>query len=88
MIRHAIETGAVRPGQAVIESSSGNMGIGLAQVCRYYGLRFICVVDTKTTSQNVDILRAYGAEVDVVSDPDPATGEQFAGWPYLHRFDS
>jgi cysteine synthase A len=33
------------------------------------------VVDAKTTEQNVAILRAYGAEVDVVREPDPVTGE-------------
>jgi 2,3-diaminopropionate biosynthesis protein SbnA len=75
ILRHAVATGAVRPGTVVVESSSGNMGIGLAQVCRYLELRFICIVDARTTEQHVRILRAYGAEVDVVERPDPATGE-------------
>src|SRR5204862_7741114 len=34
-----------------------------------------CVVDPKTTAQNIRILRAYGAEIDLVSEPDPVTGE-------------
>jgi 2,3-diaminopropionate biosynthesis protein SbnA len=59
----------------VIESSSGNLGVGLAQICGYFGLRFICVVDAKTTDHNIAILRAYGAEVEVVTEPDPQTGE-------------
>ncbi|MGH9879310.1 MAG: 2,3-diaminopropionate biosynthesis protein SbnA, partial [Nitrososphaerales archaeon] len=75
MIRKGIENGLIRPGTTVIESSSGNMGIGLALACAYYGLQLICVVDLKTTKQNIDILQAYGAEVDVVSEPDPDTGE-------------
>jgi 2,3-diaminopropionate biosynthesis protein SbnA len=75
IISHGIETGAIRPDTVVIESSSGNMGIGLAQVCSYFGLRFICVVDSKTTLQNIRLLKAYGAEVDVIIEPDPATGE-------------
>jgi len=75
IISNALETGKIRPGTTVIESSSGNMGIGLAQACSYFGLRFICVVDPKTTSQNIHIIKAFGAEVDVVSDPDPETGE-------------
>jgi N-(2-amino-2-carboxyethyl)-L-glutamate synthase len=75
IINSAIEKGEIRPGATVIESSSGNMGIGLAQACSYFGLRFICVIDTKTTSQNVHILEAFGAEVDVVTNPDPETGE-------------
>lgn len=75
IIRHGLEAGKIREGTVVIESSSGNMGIGLAQACRYYGLRFICVVDSKTTSQNIRLLRLFGAEVDVVARPDPTTGE-------------
>jgi cysteine synthase A len=75
MIRRGLETGAIRPDTVIIESSSGNMAIGLAQACRYLNLRFICVVDRKTTAQNLKILQAYGAEMDLVSEPDPATGE-------------
>lgn len=75
IIKHGLETGAIQPGSVVIESSSGNMGIGLAQACSYYGLRFICVVDPKTTLQNLHLLRAYGAEVEIVKEPDPSTGE-------------
>src|SRR5215471_264251 len=65
IIKHAIEVGEIKPHTVVIESSSGNMGIGLAQACMYFGLRFICVVDPKTTQQNIRLLKAYGAEVDL-----------------------
>ena len=75
IIKRGIETGAIQPGTVVVESSSGNMGIGLAQVCSYFGLEFICVVDPKTTRQNIGILKAYGAQVDLVTEPDPNTGE-------------
>lgn len=75
IIRAAVEAGALRPGSVVIESSSGNMGVGLAQACSFYGLRFICVVDPKTTKQNTRLLKAYGAEVDAVEEPDPISGE-------------
>jgi cysteine synthase A len=75
LIQQGIESGEIGPGTTVIESSSGNMGIGLAQTCSLYGLRFLCVVDPKTTSQNLRLLRAYGAEIDVVQNPDPKTGE-------------
>jgi N-(2-amino-2-carboxyethyl)-L-glutamate synthase len=76
IIREGVETGRIVPGKTVvIESSSGNMGIGLAQACSYFGVRFVCVVDVKTTLQNIRMLKAYGAEVEVVSDPDPLTGE-------------
>lgn len=75
IIEHALRTGAIRPGSVVIESSSGNMGIGLAQACRFHGLRFICVVDPKTTKANLGVLRTYGAEIDLVLEPEPESGE-------------
>lgn len=75
IIERGIETGVITPETTIIESSSGNMGIGLAQVCSYYGLRFICVVDVKTTRQNIRLLETYGAEVDVILEPDPVTNE-------------
>jgi 2,3-diaminopropionate biosynthesis protein SbnA len=76
MLLGRIRSGELQPGRSVvIESSSGNLAIGLAQICRYYGIDFICVVDAKTTEQNRALLRAYGAKVEIVADPDPVTGE-------------
>lgn len=75
ILQHALSSGLLREGSVVIESSSGNMGIGLAQACRIFGLRFICVIDPKTSPQNVRLLRLYRAEVNLVTEPDPATGE-------------
>jgi cysteine synthase A len=71
MLSGMVASGRLDPRRSVVvESSSGNLGIGLAQACRYFGLRFVCVVDPKTTPQNVAILRAYGAEVEMVPEPD------------------
>lgn len=75
MIKQAMEKGEIGPNTVVIESSSGNLGIGLAQVCQYFGLRFICVVDPKTTKQNLNIIKVYGAEIEMISEPDPETKE-------------
>jgi N-(2-amino-2-carboxyethyl)-L-glutamate synthase len=75
MLKQAFERGDIVAGSTIIESSSGNLGIGLAQACIMFGLRFICVVDPKTTQQNLSILKAYGAEVNLVSEPDPITGD-------------
>jgi cysteine synthase A len=61
----------------VVESSSGNFGIALAMAALIHGLRFICVVDPKTTTANVALLRHLGATVENVSEPDEAGG-------YLH----
>lgn len=76
VLQEKIQNGELEPGRSVVvESSSGNLGIGLAQICLYYGLRFVCVVDARSTSRNLAILRAYQAEVEVVTECDPATGE-------------
>ncbi|MEU7058512.1 2,3-diaminopropionate biosynthesis protein SbnA [Streptomyces sp. NPDC046197] len=75
MIEHAIKAGKLVPGvSTVVESSSGNLGIALAQLCNFYRLDLVCVVDPRTTQQNAAIMRAYGAKVEVV-DRDPDTGE-------------
>jgi|SRR5882724_10872541 len=75
IIKHGMETGLIQPDTVVIESSSGNMGVGLAQACTYFGLRFISVVDPKTTAQHIRLLKTYGAEVDLVTQPDAVTKE-------------
>ncbi|WP_236621347.1 2,3-diaminopropionate biosynthesis protein SbnA [Rhodopirellula sallentina] len=81
MLTHAFETGELSPGDTVVESSSGNMGIGLAQACRYHNLRFICVVDPHAQPQNVAIMKAY--EADVVRVTEPHDGSFLAA--RLHR---
>lgn len=75
IVEDALATGVMTRDSVVIESSSGNMGIGLAQACRYHGLRFLCVVDPKATEQNLRVLRVYGAEIVRVAEPDAETGE-------------
>lgn len=75
MLRRALERGEIDANSVIVESTSGNMGIGLAQGCAYLGLRLVCVVDPKTTARNLDLMRAYGARVELVSEPDPVSGE-------------
>jgi cysteine synthase A len=75
IITKAIQSGEITPETTIVESSSGNFAIGLAQMCGYLGLRLVCVVDIKTTAQNIRIIEAYGARVDLVTEPDPTTGE-------------
>ncbi|WP_017621975.1 2,3-diaminopropionate biosynthesis protein SbnA [Nocardiopsis chromatogenes] len=79
--RHIVEAGladgSIRPGGTVVESSSGNFGIALAMAALVHGLRFVCVVDPKTTSANKALLRRLGATVETVTEPDEAGG-------YLH----
>ncbi|WP_379153638.1 2,3-diaminopropionate biosynthesis protein SbnA [Paenibacillus sp. sgz5001063] len=75
MIQEAWNEGIIGPGTDIIESSSGNMAISLAMICKVVGMRFISVVDPRTTDTNLQILKSLGATIDLVSEPDPATGE-------------
>jgi cysteine synthase A len=75
MVLEAYEGGKIGPDATIIESTSGNLGVGLAQVCTYLGLRLICVVDTRTTPTNLAILKAYGVDIELVEVPDPVTGD-------------
>jgi cysteine synthase A len=76
MILAAIRDGDVIPGRTtVIESTSGNTGVALANVCKFFRLPLICVVDGRMTAQHGNIMRAFGATIEEVTVPDPLTGE-------------
>src|SRR5205085_11639619 len=49
ILQEAMRTGDIRAGTVVIETSSGNLVIGLSLACRYLGMCFICVVTRKHT---------------------------------------
>lgn len=70
ILSDAISGGLITRGTTVIESSSGNMGIAIAQLCASEQIPFICVVDVRTSKHNIDILKAYGARVEVVTVDD------------------
>jgi 2,3-diaminopropionate biosynthesis protein SbnA len=78
MVREAMKSGLIHRRSVLVESSSGNLAVGLAQVCAALEMRLIVVVDPKVTQANLKILRAYGADIDMVSTPDPDTGEYLA----------
>lgn len=76
MLLAAIRDGRVIPGKTtVIESTSGNTGVALASVCKYFRLPFICIVDSRMTPQHGNVIRAFGGIIEEVTVPDPATGE-------------
>lgn len=74
MLKAAMEKGLINQDSVIVESSSGNTGIALAQVCRILGLRFICVVDIHSQIVNRKIIKAYGGEIDLVERPHPERG--------------
>lgn len=71
MISNAVHSGRIGPDTTVIESTSGNLGVGLAQTCVYYGIKLICVTDARTNQLTIQTMRALGAEVRVVERPLP-----------------
>lgn len=70
MLSKAVEEGEIGPYSTIIESSSGNMAIGLAQVCCYLDLHLIVVTDPKINSHTLDLILAYGAQVERVTEAD------------------
>lgn len=80
LIRDAEKRGLLAPGGTIVESSSGNFGIGLAMIGATRGYRVIIVVDAKTAPPMRRMLEAYGAElVDVpLSAADPSGSMQVA----------
>ena len=63
MIRRAEARGAIRPGDTLIEPTSGNTGIALAMACAVMGYRLILVMPENSSAERVQTMRAYGAEV-------------------------
>ncbi|MGO4911042.1 2,3-diaminopropionate biosynthesis protein SbnA [Leeuwenhoekiella sp. W20_SRS_FM14] len=74
IIEEGIKKGDITPGTTLIESSSGNMAIGLAQVCGYYNIPLVIVVDPKANGHTLKILKAYGVKVDIVEKPSADGG--------------
>lgn len=74
MLLEAFKKGKIDKHTTIVESSSGNLAIGLAQACAYLELKLVCVMDIKSTIANRKIFEAYGASVDLVEKPDPVSG--------------
>lgn len=74
ILNDAINNGQINSDTTIIESSSGNMAIGLAQACKYYQIKLIVVVDPFINKRNLDILQTYGAEISSVKTPHPQEG--------------
>ena len=63
MIEDAEERGAIRPGQTILEPTSGNTGISLAMICSRKGYPLKVVMPDNVTEERTQLLRMYGAEI-------------------------
>lgn len=74
IILDAYENGSLKKGQTVVEMTSGNMGAGLALVCRQFGNPFIAVMSEGNSPERLKILQAFGAEVILTEQADGLPG--------------
>ena len=65
MVRRAEEAGRLKPGGTLVESTSGNTGLGLAMTAAVKGYRCTFTMPDKMSREKIDMLKAYGAEVIV-----------------------
>jgi len=63
MIRRALERGTIKPGDTLIEPTSGNTGIGLAMAAAIRGLRMILIMPEHLSVERRQTMRAYGAQI-------------------------
>ena len=63
IIKDAEDRGAIKPGQTVVEATSGNTGIALAMVCAAKGYPFVATMAESFSIERRKIMRALGAKV-------------------------
>lgn len=74
MIRRAEERGEIRPGDTLIEATSGNTGIALAMAAAIKGYRMILIMPENMSLERRALMRSYGAEITLT----PAEGSMEA----------
>jgi cysteine synthase len=74
MIEAAERDGLIKPGDTIIEPTSGNTGVSLAMIARARGYNLKVVMPAGVTQERIDLLIAYGAEI-IFSDADKGTNE-------------
>ncbi len=63
MIAHAEQRGVIKPGDTLIEATSGNTGIALAMAAAIKGYHMVLIMPEHMSVERRDIMRAYGAEI-------------------------
>jgi len=96
IINDAEQRGRLKPGQTVIEATSGNTGIALAMVCAAKGYPFVAVMTETFSVERRKVMRALGAKVVLTPAAERGTGmvriaEELAetnGWFLARQFDN
>ena len=96
IILDAEKRGLLKPGQTVVEATSGNTGIALAMVCAAKGYDFVAVMAESFSVERRKIMRGLGAKVILTPAADRATGmlkktEELAekhGWFLARQFEN
>jgi cysteine synthase len=96
IIEDAERTGALKPGQTVIEATSGNTGIALAMVCAAKGYPFVAVMVETFSIERRKIMRMLGAKVILTPAAERGSGmvkkaEELAkknGWFLARQFEN
>jgi cysteine synthase A len=74
MVEAAERNGTLRPGSMLVESSSGNLGVALSMIAASKGYGFLCVTDSRCNLATRQLMEALGAQVRIITEPDPVTG--------------
>lgn len=74
MINRAEERGDIKPGDTLIEPTSGNTGIALAMVAAIKGYRMVLIMPSHMSEERKSAMTAYGAELVMVSEEDGMEG--------------
>ena len=74
MIEGAEKKGKIKPGDTIVEATSGNTGIALAMVCAIKGYKLILIMPDNMSLERRASMIAYGAEIILVSEADGMEG--------------
>ncbi|MDD3759439.1 MAG: cysteine synthase CysM [Acidithiobacillus sp.] len=65
MIRCALERGTIRPGDRLVEATSGNTGIALAMAASVEGLKITLIMPENMSIERRQVMRAFGADIEL-----------------------
>ena len=74
IILDAEQRGALKPGDTVVEATSGNTGVALAMVCASRGYQFVAVMSDSFSMERRKLMRAYGAKVVLTPAAERGSG--------------